>query len=41
MPPKLWPDGHVWADGEKGPGPKTMKEASLELDLAKLHLSHL
>ena len=26
MPPKLRPNGHVWADGEKGPGPQTMKE---------------
>ncbi|KAI7835537.1 hypothetical protein COHA_010565 [Chlorella ohadii] len=32
MPPKLRPDGHVWADGEKGPGPKTMKEVSMKQD---------
>lgn len=32
MPPKLRPNGHVWADGEKGPGPQTMKEVSMRQD---------
>lgn len=32
MPPRLQGNGHVWADGEKGPGPKQMEEVSMQQD---------
>lgn len=30
MPPKLQQDGHVWADGETGPGPQSMAQVGAE-----------
>ncbi|KAL4457622.1 hypothetical protein ABPG75_012487 [Micractinium tetrahymenae] len=32
MPPKLQASGHVWADGEKGPGPTKLTDVSMQQD---------